>query len=115
VGGAHWPPWLFVACHGEILVVGCVSCGFFVGDFLVPHIVGHLCGVLIECGWVPGWLTPGLGIGRGLRALLSVFLFMIRIGDSAFLLAVDCCCDLPTSVRGMPGHLHVCVTTHPAV
>jgi hypothetical protein len=41
---------------------GCVSYIFFLGNFPVSRIIGCLCGLFIECGWVPGWLTPGLGV-----------------------------------------------------
>jgi hypothetical protein len=59
----------------------------------------------VACVWV----------GRGLRALLSAILFAVRIGDSAFLLAVDFCCHLATSVWGMLGNLCVRVTAHHAI
>jgi hypothetical protein len=54
-------------------------------------------------------------VGSGLRALLFVFCLWLELGIVLFCWLLIVFCDLPTTVWGTPGHLHVRVTTHPTV
>jgi hypothetical protein len=86
VGGAHWQPWLFVAWHGELLAA--VSPIFF---SLAIFRCLALSVVYAACSSSAGGFLGGSRLGWEWFACITLcFLFMVRIGDSAFLLAVDC-------------------------